>query len=77
MPLASAFARAVASAGPEESTASTLSDLAGQVQCEAAGGGEAIERPAAAGVTRRRPVILALVQEDAGLLPVQQVGAAT
>ncbi len=48
--------------------------LTGQVQGESAGGGEAIERPAASGVARRREIIFALVQEDAGLLAVQQIG---
>ncbi len=74
MPLAAALARAVASAGPELSTASTLSHLARQVQGEAAGGGEAIERLAAARVAGGGAVVLALIEEDAGLLPVQQVG---
>ena len=46
----------------------------GQVQGEAAGGGEAIERLAAAGVAGGGAVVLALVQEDAGLLAAQQVG---
>ena len=46
-----------------------------QVQREAAGGGEAIERLAAAGVARGGAVVLALIEEDAGLLAVQQIGA--
>ena len=73
--MAEALARAVASAGPEESTASTCSHLGGEVEGEAAGGGEAIERLAAAGVAGGGAVVLALVEEDAGLLAVQQVGA--
>ncbi len=48
--------------------------LGGQVQGEAAGGGEAIERLAAAGVMRGGAIVFALVEEDAGLLAVQQVG---
>ena len=69
------LARAVASAGPELSTASTDSHLRGQVQGEAAGGSEAIEGLAAAGIAGGGAVVLALVEEDAGLLPAQQVGA--
>ena len=76
IPLAAALARAVASAGSELSTASTDSHLRGQVQGEAAGRGEAIERLAAAGVVGGGAVVLALVEKDAGLLAVQQVGAA-
>ena len=75
MPLAAALARAVASAAAELSTAFHVLALGGQVQGEAAGGGEAVERFAAAGVAGGGAVVLALVEEDAGLLAVQQVGA--
>src|ERR1019366_7800881 len=49
--------------------------LAGDVQGEAAGGGEAIERLAAAGVAGGGAVVVALIQKDAGLLTVHEVGA--
>ena len=74
MPLAAALARAVASAGGGAIDGLDGFALARQVQGEAAGGGEAIERLAAAGVAGGRAVVLALVEEDAGLLAVQQVG---
>ena len=75
--LVSAFARAldsaIASAGTEDSTASTDSALASRVQRESAGGAEAIEH-ATARVALGGQVVLALVEIDAGLLAVQQVG---
>ena len=74
IPLASALAR-----GRGQRRAGAIHGLhgfavGGQVQGEAAGGGEAIERLAAAGVMGGGAVVLALVEEDAGLLAVQQVG---
>ncbi len=45
----------------------------GQVQRESAGGGEAIERPAF-GIACRGEIVLALVEKDAGLLTVHQIG---
>ena len=72
-PFARALDSAIASAGTEESTASTDSRFASCVQRESAGGGEAIEH-ATARVAFGGDVILALIEKNAGLLAVQQVG---
>src|SRR4051794_20244241 len=41
---------------------------------EASGRGKAIKRPSTAAILRRSEVVLTLVEEDAGLLSVEQVG---
>ena len=73
MPLALAFASAVASAPAEESTASTDSACRRRMQRESAAGGEAIQHAPARPASRRQ-IIFALIQIHAGLLPVQQIG---
>ena len=74
MPLASALARGGREGGAGAIHGFDRFAMRGQVQGKAAGRGEAVERLAAAGIAGGGAVVLALVEEDAGLLAVQQVG---
>jgi hypothetical protein len=74
MPLAWALARAVASAGADESTASTDSHLGARWRAKPpVEVKQSSARPP--GITRGGEVIVALIEEDAGLLAVQEVRA--
>ena len=74
IPLAAALARAVSKRAAESCRLLPRDSHSGrQMQRKSAGRGEAVER-LAAGIARRRQVVLALIEKVAGLLAVQQIG---